>query len=295
MDRGYWPASAGSGRATRSIRSPSAPRRWTLPDRTSVAGELGEPLGLLRSSSMRRAEVSQIGLREMDGGTLVGEPADVLGLVILGGGRPRDEDRRRPGDGDFGHRRRPAAADEEVGGRVDEVDPRLVADDLVDRARSPAATTSPAERRRRSAHRRRDRSPGRHPAWSLGIVDDGFVQRTRALATLQSRRARSDRRATRARRAPRRGPAPGRGRGSPAAPARRSPSAGATATLRTSRPMPPRSAPPGRWPALAGDRTRPRRPECAAAARPAPPAGWRIRQPTRRPVAAIRGAAVGPS
>ena len=102
-------------------------------------------------------------LGKVHGGALVGEPSDVGGLVILGRPGPRDEDRRRARDGDLGDRRRAAAADEQVGGGVDEVHPRLVADDPVDGARSPC--------RRRPATSRREALAGDVIDGQAGVAD----------------------------------------------------------------------------------------------------------------------------
>ena len=90
--------------------------------------------GSARRPSIDVAERAELGLGEQDRRALVGEPAHVQRLVVLGAPGPRHEDRRRAGDGDLGDRARPAAPDQQVGGGVDQLDAVVVADDLVEHA-----------------------------------------------------------------------------------------------------------------------------------------------------------------
>ena len=80
------------------------------------------------------AELGQLRLGEQDGAALVGQPACVGGLMILGGTRPRHEDGRGAGDGGLGDGARPTPPDEEIGRRVQVLDPLVVADHLVQHA-----------------------------------------------------------------------------------------------------------------------------------------------------------------
>ena len=86
--------------------------------------------------------------------------------------RPRHEDRRRAGDGHLGDRARPAAPDEQVGGRCrGPRSPVVVADDLVQHA---GAVADDRRRRRGSARRRPGARPGRaSSACARDVGDDG--------------------------------------------------------------------------------------------------------------------------
>ncbi len=179
MDRGYWPASRGPGRATPSIRAPSRPARWRSPAALALPASVERCSALPRSSSMRLPSSASSASGRWTAPPSVGEPADVVGLVILGCARPRNEDRRRPGDGDLGHCRRPAASDEEIGSRVHEIHPALVTDDLMDHFR----------RRGDLAGKRLGEAVAGHVMdgessiliVSFGVGDDRIVERPRTL------------------------------------------------------------------------------------------------------------------
>ena len=179
MDRGYWPASPGPGRATPSIRAPSSPPRWVSPATRGAAGQLGEQLGVAAQLVDAAAELGELGLGKVDCAALTGEPSDVVGLVVLGRSGPRDEDRRRARDGDLGHRRRPTSPDEEIGGAIDEVHPALVADDLMDRSRRRGDPAGECVGEALASHV----MDGEAAVLivSLGVRDDGIVERSRAL------------------------------------------------------------------------------------------------------------------
>ena len=161
IDRGYWPVTARPGRATPFDEGAESA---AAVDRAGGMALLAERrrgvTGSARSCSMSGAETIQLVPRE---GAPRRPGRRASGRCRSGGPRPQPTTGTRidgvPVTATSATVDGAAAADEQVGGGVDQVHPRLEADDAVeqpvpDRRRSTTA-------RRRSARRRRGGSPGR--------------------------------------------------------------------------------------------------------------------------------------
>ena len=117
--------------ATRSIKPAKAPERWTSPRRQRRGGQSVSSVRVGAQGVDRVAEPVEFALSQQDRATDLGQPLHVVGLVIVGRGCPRHQDRRGTGDGDLVHGAGATTADHHVAGLVDGCHVGLVADHLV--------------------------------------------------------------------------------------------------------------------------------------------------------------------
>ncbi len=104
--------------ATRSIKLARAPGRCTSPRRAAAADERGARVGIGAEPFDLATEAFEILVAEHHGSTDLGEPLDVVALVVVG--RPGQGTRTAgmPVDRHLVHGARSATADEQVGRRV---------------------------------------------------------------------------------------------------------------------------------------------------------------------------------
>ncbi len=117
--------------ATRSIKPAKAPERCTSPRRRAAAARHRDETGRRggRRACRRAGRVRSLAAW-IAPSTSGQPPPHVVGLVVVGRGCPRHQDRRRAGDGDLVDRAG-AAADDHVAGLVHARHVGLVADHLV--------------------------------------------------------------------------------------------------------------------------------------------------------------------
>ena len=116
------------------MTSTSAPRRCSAPASRARRPRPASCCGSARSRSTSSPSRASSASGRMTAAPLIGQPADVQRLVVLGLAGPRHEHGRGAGDGDLGDGRCSAAADQQVGGGVEQLDAVVVADDAVDDA-----------------------------------------------------------------------------------------------------------------------------------------------------------------